>query len=103
MGYCYEATPISISIPTKFVESRYRPGGVRSRDERNAGPRFRLKDTSACLSTHFFGLTLFLAASLSFLVQPMVAKTVLPYFGGSPAIWTVCMLFFQTMLLLGYA
>ena len=51
----------------------------------------------------FFGLTLFLAATLSFLVQPMVAKTVLPYFGGSPAIWTVCMLFFQTMLLLGYA
>ena len=51
----------------------------------------------------FFGITLFLAALLSFLVQPMVAKTVLPYFGGSPAIWTVCMLFFQTMLLLGYA
>ncbi len=51
----------------------------------------------------FFGLTLFLAASLSFLVQPMVAKAVLPFFGGSPAIWTVCMLFFQSMLLLGYA
>ena len=53
-------------------------------------------------STILFGATLFLAAILSFLVQPMIAKAALPYFGGSPAVWTVCMLFFQTGLLLGY-
>ena len=50
-----------------------------------------------------FGLTLFLSACLSFLVQPMIAKALLPYFGGSPAVWTVSMLFFQTGLLLGYS
>ena len=49
-----------------------------------------------------FGVTIFLSAALLFLVQPMVAKAFLPYFGGSPAVWTVCMLFFQTGLLLGY-
>ena len=45
---------------------------------------------------------LFLAAFLLFLVQPMIAKVLLPWFGGSAAVWTVCLLFFQVLLLLGY-
>lgn len=49
-----------------------------------------------------FTLTLFISSGLLFLVQPMVAKMILPRFGGSPAVWTTSMLFFQVLLLLGY-
>jgi len=40
---------------------------------------------------------------LLFLVQPLISKAILPWFGGSPALWTTCMLFFQVVLLAGYA
>ncbi len=46
--------------------------------------------------------TIFLSAFLLFQVQPMVGKLVLPWFGGSAGVWTTCLLFFQTLLLLGY-
>lgn len=47
-------------------------------------------------------LSIFLGAFLVFLVQPIMGKTILPWFGGSPAVWTTCMLFFQVLLLGGY-
>ncbi len=47
--------------------------------------------------------TMFLGSFLLFLVQPMIAKMILPWFGGSAAVWTSCMMFFQVMLVLGYA
>jgi spermidine synthase len=50
-----------------------------------------------------FGLTLFLSAFLLFLVEPMVAKMVLPLLGGTPAVWNTCLVFFQAALLGGYA
>jgi SAM-dependent methyltransferase len=50
-----------------------------------------------------FALTLFFSATLLFLVQPMVGKLVLPYLGGTPAVWNTCMVFFQALLLAGYA
>ncbi|MGO8903300.1 MAG: spermidine synthase [Isosphaeraceae bacterium] len=50
-----------------------------------------------------FLLTLFLSAFLLFCVQPMIAKMVLPLLGGSPAVWSTCMVFFQAALLAGYA
>ncbi len=50
-----------------------------------------------------FAVTLFISAGLMFLVEPMVAKMVLPQLGGSPAVWTTCLVFFQATLLLGYA
>src|SRR4051812_203936 len=50
-----------------------------------------------------FALTIFLGAFLLFSVQPLLGKYILPWFGGTPAVWTTCMLFFQVMLLLGYA
>ncbi len=50
-----------------------------------------------------FALTIFLSAALLFVVQPMVAKMVLPLLGGSPAVWNTCMVFFQAALLGGYA
>lgn len=49
-----------------------------------------------------FALTIFTSAFLLFQVQPLVSKQILPWFGGSPAVWTTAMLFFQTLLCLGY-
>src|SRR2546428_7338459 len=46
--------------------------------------------------------TIFLSAFLLFQVQPLIAKMILPWFGGSAAVWTACMLFFQVLLLFGY-
>src|SRR5258707_7022912 len=50
-----------------------------------------------------YPLAIFLGAFLLFLVQPMTGKHVLPRFGGGPSVWTACMLFFQVVLLAGYA
>ena len=50
-----------------------------------------------------FGFTAFLSAFLLFLIQPMIAKTILPPLGCAPAVWTTCMVFFQAALLAGYA
>src|SRR5438128_6697338 len=47
--------------------------------------------------------TIFLSAFLLFELQPMMGRYVLPWFGGGPAVWTHCLLFFQTLLLAGYA
>lgn len=53
-------------------------------------------------SKFIYGLTIFLSAFLLFEIQPIIAKIILPWFGGSAAVWSVCLLFFQTALLLGY-
>lgn len=50
-----------------------------------------------------FPVTIFLSAFLLFQVQPMIGRYILPWFGGGPAVWTICLLFFQTCLLAGYA
>jgi len=50
-----------------------------------------------------YGATMFLSAFLLFLIQPLLGKFILPWFGGAPAVWTTCMLFFQALLLGGYA
>jgi hypothetical protein len=50
-----------------------------------------------------FAVTIFLSAFLLFQVQPLIGKIILPWFGGTPAVWTTCMLFFQVLLLGGYA
>ena len=53
--------------------------------------------------TALFSATLFLSAALLFWVQPMIAKMLLPLLGGGPSVWNTCMVFFQAMLLGGYA
>ena len=50
-----------------------------------------------------FAGTIFSSAFLLFLVQPLIAKQILPWFGGSAAVWSICMVFFQVLLLAGYA
>jgi SAM-dependent methyltransferase len=50
-----------------------------------------------------YAATIFTGAFLLFLVQPLIGKYILPWFGGSPGVWTTCLLFFQALLLGGYA
>src|SRR6266446_869475 len=49
-----------------------------------------------------YAATIFISAFLLFQVQPLIAKIILPWFGGTAAVWTICMLFFQVLLLAGY-
>lgn len=53
-------------------------------------------------SVIWFAATTLLSAFLVFQVQPIISKCVLPWFGGTPAVWTTCMLFFQLLLFGGY-
>jgi len=50
-----------------------------------------------------YAITIFLSAFLLFQIQPIIAKMILPWFGGAAGVWSVCLLFFQLALLLGYA
>jgi len=50
-----------------------------------------------------FILAIFAGAFLIFQVQPMVGKHILPWFGGAPGVWSLCLAFYQTVLFLGYA
>jgi hypothetical protein len=54
------------------------------------------------LTTLAFSVTAFFGAGMLFLVQPMVARLLLPSYGGSATVWSTCSLFFQVVLLLGY-
>ena len=49
-----------------------------------------------------YASTIFTGALLLFLIQPMIAKRLLPQFGGAASVWTACLMFFQVVLLLGY-
>ena len=51
---------------------------------------------------YLFGLTIFLSSALLFLVEPMIARMLLPMLGGTPAVWNTCMVFFQATLFAGY-
>ncbi len=72
--------------------------GPHARHE--AGPA---RDSSGKEVVALYLLTTFLSAFLLFAVQPLIAKYILPWFGGTPSVWTTCMLFFQVLLLGGYA
>lgn len=50
-----------------------------------------------------YAATIFVSAFLLFQIQPMISKAILPWFGGTPAVWTICLLFFQSILFAGYA
>jgi hypothetical protein len=61
-----------------------------------------MQNPAKTVPTALFAVTIFLSAFLLFQVQPIVAKIILPWFGGSAAVWTACLLFFQLVLLAGY-
>src|SRR5262245_46847496 len=58
---------------------------------------------SATAGVALFVATTFASAFLIFLVQPLVAKRILPWFGGVPSVWSLCLAFYQTTLFAGYA
>ncbi len=58
--------------------------------------------TARGAASWLFALTILISAYLLFLVQPLISKAILPWFGGSTSVWTTCLLFFQVMLLAGY-
>ncbi|HEU4432158.1 MAG TPA: hypothetical protein VFR51_02095, partial [Pyrinomonadaceae bacterium] len=62
----------------------------------------RKTPTDTYLPPILFSLTLLTSAGLLFWIQPLIGKTLLPLLGGSPAVWNTCLLFFQSMLLIGY-
>lgn len=66
-------------------------------------PSIGASPASRGASPALFAVTMFVGASLLFVVQPMVGKMILPLLGGTPAVWTTCMVFFQAALLAGYA
>jgi SAM-dependent methyltransferase len=59
--------------------------------------------TEQAYATWLYASTIFLSAFLLFQVQPILGKTILPWFGGSAAVWSTCLMFFQVLLVLGYA
>jgi hypothetical protein len=62
-----------------------------------------MKDDRGAGMAWWSAVTILTSAFLLFQVQPIISKTILPWFGGSPAVWTTCVLFFQVLLLGGYA
>jgi hypothetical protein len=56
-----------------------------------------------CRLPFIYAAAIFVSAFLLFQIQPLISKRILPWFGGSPAVWTTCLLFFQTVLFAGYA
>ena len=57
---------------------------------------------AAAASRIVFGIVIFASAFLLFQIEPLIAKILLPRFGGAAEVWIVCLLFFQVVLLLGY-
>ncbi|MEO1614413.1 MAG: fused MFS/spermidine synthase [Planctomycetota bacterium] len=68
----------------------------------SANSKEEVGDTAGGRSLIWFAATTLLGAFLVFQVQPIISKCVLPWFGGTPAVWTTCMLFFQLLLFGGY-
>jgi glucan phosphoethanolaminetransferase (alkaline phosphatase superfamily) len=62
-----------------------------------------LRDRRGGVLIAYFALCVFTSAFLLFQVQPMIARYILPWFGGTPAVWSTVMLFFQLLLTGGYA
>src|SRR5687768_17041586 len=76
---------------------------TRSRPGCWAGPSPKKSSSATGNPLVIYAGTIFLSSFLLFLVQPLIARLILPWFGGSAAVWTTCMLFFQALLLAGYA
>src|SRR5438128_2458375 len=86
------------SHPEKaLLKAKGRPALYPQRDS-----RFVPVETGNSLPWLFAG-TLFLSATLLFLVELLMAKMILPLLGGAPSVWNTCMVFYQAALLAGYA
>jgi len=95
-----------LSFPRARQSEFTREYAFRTKDI--AGPEGTLDDLNTAptlrrVPPSLFAISILLGAFLLFQVQPLIAKLILPWFGGSAAVWTTCMLFFQVTLLSGYA
>jgi spermidine synthase len=79
---------------SRSIDELFRP------DSQVAAPQVHARSLSAGL---LFAVTVFASAFLLFLVEPVIAKLLLPWFGGVSSVWTTCLLFFQAALFAGYA
>jgi hypothetical protein len=78
------------------------PGESQKGDAKTTAP-IRLPTTGGGVgSLVAYSLTIFLSAFLLFQIQPLIGKFILPWFGGTPGVWTTCMLVFQILLFGGY-
>src|SRR3990172_9605858 len=66
------------------------------------GPAATETRRSGALVSPLWAATVFLGSGLLFVIQPMIARMLLPRVGGAPSTWTTCVLFFQAVLLAGY-
>jgi hypothetical protein len=79
------------------------PANENEREDQASAARARTLPHSLPKAQHWlFATTISLGAFLLFLIEPLFAKLILPWFGGSAAVWATCLVFFQTALLLGY-
>ncbi|PJH74592.1 MAG: hypothetical protein CO064_11245, partial [Anaerolineae bacterium CG_4_9_14_0_8_um_filter_58_9] len=69
----------------------------------NTRPAISCKINQKDTAMLFFAISVFISAFLLFQVQPMIGRFILPWFGGTPAVWSTVMLFFQALLTGGYA
>jgi hypothetical protein len=80
-----------------------KPANENEREDPASAARApRAADSLPKAQRWLFVTTIFLGAFLLFLIEPLFAKSILPWFGGSAAVWATCLVFFQTALLLGY-
>ena len=79
------------------------PANANEREDAESATRApRAADSLPKAQLWLLATTIFLGAFLLFLIEPLFAKLILPWFGGSAAVWATCLVFFQTSLLLGY-
>src|SRR5262245_51538621 len=81
---------------TQYIQALRLPRYTMNTSEQTSDRR----DTSLSVC---YAMTVLVSAFLVFQVQPVISRFILPWFGGSPAVWTTCMLFFQVVLFAGYA
>src|SRR3972149_2259365 len=102
---------LAIGLPADFIadqDLRLHFLNVRTPSESHKTRRVFLFSFYAvqftCSKTmFFFAVSIFLSAFLLFQIQPMIGKFILPWFGGTPAVWATVLLFFQVLLTGGYA
>ncbi|MGB9467604.1 MAG: fused MFS/spermidine synthase [Candidatus Acidiferrum sp.] len=75
---------------------------ANTNERKEEGTAVATGDAVSPLQRLLFAATIFLGSFLLFLIEPLFAKLILPWFGGSAAVWATCLVFFQTALLLGY-
>ncbi len=101
MGACFHGIESANDAINHTGSSGVNPELARSASTKDTVDEYAALARTAM--TALFGFTVFCSAFLLFQVQLIIAKYILPWFGGTPAVFTTCMLFFQVFLLLGYS